>query len=129
MALGNPSLIPCMCQWSQYYRRLRDYYHDLCRPPIAVQHEVPSLATSSSPQRITEHVKGLHAEHVEANGLEGFQQSWQPKRPTKYLRELAVKERAKALTEDGLYSQRVKRLNAMGAAKRELLENLKKSGS
>jgi len=92
-----------------------------------VQHDIPST-TSPSPQqlRVTEHVKGLHAEHVEANGLEGFQQSWQPKRPTKYLREMAVKARARALTEDGLYSQRVKRLNAMEVAKRQLLEDMKK---
>ena len=94
-----------------------------------MQHDIPSTTTSSSPQRVTEHVKGLHAEHVEANGLEGFKQSWQPKRPTKYLREMAVKERAKALTEDGLYSQRVKRLNAMEVAKRQLLENMKKPGT
>ena len=53
--------------------------------------------------------------------MDGFNESWQPKRPSNYLREIAVRERAKALTENGLYSERVKKLNDKAVAQRRAL--------
>ena len=90
----------------------------MCRPPISVQHE-PATSSAAIPPRVTEHTRIQHAEHLAANGMDGFDQSWQPKRPIKYLRKLAVQERTRALTEDGLYSQKVKWINAKDVAMKE----------
>jgi hypothetical protein len=51
--------------------------------------------------------------------MDGFDQSWQPKRPIKYLQQLAVRQRVTALTEDGLYSQKVKRINTRDIAQKQ----------
>ena len=43
--------------------------------------------------------------------MDGFDEAWKPKRPSKYLKQIAIMERTKALTENGLHSERVKKLN------------------
>jgi hypothetical protein len=43
--------------------------------------------------------------------LNGFSKNYVPKPPIKYLKERAVRERVRALTEHGLYSEEVTKIN------------------
>lgn len=122
--------VPHTTAYVQYYRRMRDYYQDLCRPPLSVHHEPAAASPSSAAApRFTEHTKGLHAEHLEAGGMVGFDEAWQPKRPSKYLKQIAIRERAKALTENGLHSERVKKLNEKAIAQRQAIAERQQADS
>ena len=107
-----------------YLKQMREYYQQLCRPPIIVDH-FPAAAASTSasstfPLQTTAFTRRQFNEHVLPKQMEGFEKHWLPKPPRKYEKEQETQHRVKLLTEHGLYSQRVRNLNAeaMGPRKR-----------
>lgn len=94
-----------------YYRRMKEYYSDLTKPPLTVSHHGAVVADRARP-RITEHVQSLVEKHIEASGIEGFESNFEPKvKPSKHQQEQWTKERVKALHQDGLFSEKVKEIN------------------
>ncbi|GAX75730.1 hypothetical protein CEUSTIGMA_g3173.t1 [Chlamydomonas eustigma] len=110
MLMKVPHMVIVETDKMKYLNMMNEYYHDLCRPPVAINHGFPNIPIS--PLKMTAHTKQQLSEHVEANKqLRGFIENYVPKPPIKYLRERAVRERVRALTEHGLYSEEVKKIN------------------
>ncbi len=108
---------------------MRSYYQELPRPPLTMRHGFAAGGLpATAPPRLTEHAKSLHAEHVELGVTAGYDVSRQQKRLIPHQKEIATKERVKALTESGLYSTSVKKINAREIARKQaLLEQAKEA--
>lgn len=107
-----PHLVIVESDRMHYYRRMKEYYSDLNRAPLTVDHGAAAEMTRPPP-RITEHVQSLVQKHIEASGLEGFEANFKPRggQPLRHVRELRIRERVEALNRDGLFSERVKEIN------------------
>lgn len=99
-------------------KRMREYYRQLCRPPIIVDHANAVPPTQQVPT--TAFVRTQHREHVLPTRMSGFDKLWLPKPPRTFDKVKTTNHRAKLLVEHGLYSQRVRALNekAMETPKR-----------
>jgi large subunit ribosomal protein L30 len=113
-----PHMIIVETDRMHYYRRMKEYYSDLTKPPLTVVHGEAASAEQAKP-RITEHVNSLIQKHVEASGMEGFASNFQPRlKATRHEQEMRTRERVLALSREGLFSERIKEINKRGIESR-----------
>jgi len=95
-----------------YLKRMKEYYEQLVRPPLVVQHAISTATTAGSmPQPVSPFIRHHLNVHVNKGKVDGFAKNWVPKEPSKYLKDIAARERVRALTKGGVYSQHVAHIN------------------